>query len=81
MNKNMILLIGIIAIFLLIIRPVNNDSSVTNLGSSINTDDTTVNEDYEEDLEVTQKGNNKYVEQSKKNNENTETAEKKQYTK
>ena len=81
MNKNMILLIGIIAIFLLIIRPVNNDSNATNLGSTIISDDTTVNEDYEEDLEVTQKGNNKYVEQSKKNNENTETKEKKQYTK
>lgn len=75
----MIILIGIIAIFLLIIRPVN--SSNTNLGSDINTDDATENEDYEEDLELTEKGNNAYVEQSKKNNEKTVTTEKKQYTK
>lgn len=76
----MIILIGIIAIFLLIIRPVNS-SKDTNLGSDINTNDTTDNEDYEEDLELTEKGNNAYVEQSKKNNEKTETTEKKQYTK
>lgn len=68
MNKNMILLIGIIAIFLLIIRPVNHTDSKKD-------------GDYEEDLEIKSATNNGYVEQSKTNNANTVKEEKKQYTK
>ena len=70
MNKNMILLIGIIAIFLLIIRPVNHTDNKKESST-----------DYEEDLEVKTAKNNRYVEQSKTNNENTVKEEKKQYTK
>lgn len=63
MNKNMILLLGIILIFLLIIRPTSKASEST-------TTDNTENENLENEL--TYASNNAYVEQSKANNEKTE---------
>lgn len=62
MNKNMILLLGIILIFLLIIRPTSKASESTT--------DNTENENLENEL--TYASNNAYVEQSKANNEKTE---------
>ena len=59
MNKNMIILIGILLLWLLVIRPLSK--------SSVNTQELPENKDNKEDETLTPYKDNTYVETSKKN--------------
>ena len=60
MNKNMIILIGILLLWLLVIRPLSKPSG--------NTQDLPENKDNADDETLTPYGDNVYVETSKSNN-------------